>query len=313
MSGFFRFILKRIVYMLITLLLISSCTFLLMNFLPGSPYGNEEKLTNKQREVMNERYGLNKPLGERYIIYMSGMLKGDFGISLQFGDQPVRSILSKRIGPSLQLGIQAMILGTSVGIILGMIAAMFQNSFIDAIVSLIAIIGRSVPNFVFAVLLQLLFAVYLKLFPIALWDKGFLSTVLPTVALSVSPMADSARFIRTEMIEVLNSDYIELARAKGMSEWRVAFKHGLRNALIPLITILGPMSVSLMTGSLVVENIFAIPGIGEQFVKSIMTNDYSTIMAVTMLYSTMLVTIILFVDILYGIVDPRIRVGGGEY
>lgn len=313
MSNFFRFILKRVVYMLITLFLISSCTFLLMNFLPGTPYNNEAKLTNKQREIMNKRYGLNKPLVKRYIIYMSGAVRGDFGISLQFGDQPVKSILAKRIGPSLQLGTQAMILGTTVGIILGTVAAMFQNSFIDGIASLSAIIGRSVPNFVFAVLLQLLFAVYLKWFPIALWNEGFLSTVLPTVALSISPMADSARFIRTEMIEVLNSDYVELARAKGMSEWRVAFKHGLRNALIPLITILGPMSVSLMTGSLVVENIFAIPGIGEQFVKSIMTNDYSTIMAVTMLYSTLLVTIILLVDILYGIVDPRIRVGGGEY
>ena len=150
--------------------------------------------------------------------------------------------------------------------------------------------------------------------PIALWNEGFRSSILPTIALSISPLADSARFMRTEMVDVLGSDYVELARAKGLSRWEVAFKHGIRNALIPLVTIIGPMTVGLMTGSMVVENIFAIPGIGEQFVKSILTNDYPTIMGVTMMYSTMLVIVILLVDILYGIIDPRIRVAteGGE-
>ncbi|WP_058301081.1 oligopeptide ABC transporter permease [Gorillibacterium timonense] len=311
MTNYCKFIGKRVGYMLVTLFFISSITFLLMNFLPGSPYNNEEKLTNQQRQIMDEKYGLNKPVTERYATYMSGIVRGDFGISLQFSNQPVGKLLSKRIGPSLQLGIQAMLLGTVVGIVLGTISAMYQNSFTDTFASLTAIIGRSIPNFVFAVLLQAIFAISLKWLPIALWDDGFRSTILPTIALSISPMADAARFIRTEMIEVLNSDYVELARAKGQSEWRMAFVHGLRNALIPLITILGPMTVGLMTGSLVVENIFAIPGIGEQFVKSILTNDYATIMGVTLLYSTLLVVVILLVDILYGIIDPRIRVAGG--
>lgn len=298
--------------MILTLLLISQLTFLLMNFLPGSPYSNEEKLTSQQREIMNEKYGLNKPLGERYLIYMSGIVRGDFGVSLQFSNQPVSKLLSDRIGPSIQLGIQAMIFGTLVGVALGTISALHQNSFLDTLASLSAIIGRSIPNFVFAVLLQLIFAISLKWLPIALWNDGFRSTILPTLALSIAPMADAARFIRTEMIEVLNSDYVELARAKGQSERRIALVHGLRNALIPLLTILGPMTVSLMTGSLVVENIFAIPGIGEQFVKSILTNDYATIMGVTLMYSVMLVIVILIVDILYGIIDPRIRVAGGK-
>ncbi|GIO40146.1 peptide ABC transporter permease [Paenibacillus antibioticophila] len=312
MTNYLKFIAKRLGYMILTLLLISQLTFLLMNFLPGSPYSNEEKLTSQQREIMNEKYGLNKPLGERYLIYMSGIVRGDFGVSLQFSNQPVSKLLSDRIGPSIQLGIQAMIFGTLVGVALGTISALHQNSFLDTLASLSAIIGRSIPNFVFAVLLQLIFAISLKWLPIALWNDGFRSTILPTLALSIAPMADAARFIRTEMIEVLNSDYVELARAKGQSERRIALVHGLRNALIPLLTILGPMTVSLMTGSLVVENIFAIPGIGEQFVKSILTNDYATIMGVTLMYSVMLVIVILIVDILYGIIDPRIRVAGGK-
>ncbi|SDF55081.1 oligopeptide transport system permease protein [Fontibacillus panacisegetis] len=312
MTNYIKFIAKRLAYMIVTLLLISQITFLLMNFLPGSPYSNEEKLTPQQLEIMNEKYGLSKPFGERYLLYMSGIVRGDFGISLQFSNQPVSKLLSERIGPSMQLGIQAMIFGTIVGIVLGTVSALHQNSFLDALASLSAIIGRSIPNFVFAVLLQLIFAITLKWLPIALWNDGFSSTILPTLALSITPMADAARFIRTEMIEVLNSDYVELARAKGQSERRIAIVHGLRNALIPLLTLLGPMTVGLMTGSLVVENIFAIPGIGEQFVKSILTNDYSTIMGVTLIYSAMLVTVILIVDILYGIIDPRIRVAGGK-
>ncbi|MBA9084288.1 oligopeptide transport system permease protein [Fontibacillus solani] len=312
MTNYFKFIAKRLAYMIVTLLLISQITFLLMNFLPGSPYSNEEKLTPQQLEIMNEKYGLSKPFGERYLLYMSGIVRGDFGISLQFSNQPVSKLLSERIGPSMQLGIQAMIFGTIVGIVLGTVSALHQNSFLDALASLSAIIGRSIPNFVFAVLLQLIFAITLKWLPIALWNDGFSSTILPTLALSITPMADAARFIRTEMIEVLNSDYVELARAKGQSERRIAIVHGLRNALIPLLTLLGPMTVGLMTGSLVVENIFAIPGIGEQFVKSILTNDYSTIMGVTLIYSAMLVTVILVVDILYSIIDPRIRVAGGK-
>ena len=168
------------------------------------------------------------------------------------------------------------------------------------------------PNFIIAVLGQFIFAITLKWMPIGLWDDGFRSTILPTLALPISPMADAARFIRTEMVDVLSSEYIELARAKGMGPWRVAFTHGLRNALIPLITILGSMTVSLMTGSLFVENIFAVPGIGEQFTKSILSNDYYTIMAVAILFSALLVVVIFITDILYQLIDPCVRVEGSH-
>ena len=308
MKNYAKFLGTRIFYMFLTLFLIASITFFLMKLLPGTPYSNQEKLSEEQIYIMNEKYGLNKPMAEQYWIYITGLLRGNLGVSFQFNNTPVTTLLSSRVGPSLQLGFQAIILGTLLGIILGVIGAMNQNTWIDTSATFMAILGRSIPNFVFAVLLQLVFGVYLKWFPIAMWKDGFASSVLPTIALAISPLADSARFIRTEMVDVLSSDYIELARAKGLSRWTVAFKHGVRNALIPLVTLLGPLAVGLMTGSLVVENIFSIPGIGEQFVKSIMTNDYPTIMGVTILFSAMLVGVILLVDILYGIIDPRIRV-----
>jgi oligopeptide transport system permease protein len=310
MKRWFRFFAHRIGYMVITLFVIITITFLLMNLLPGTPYQDQSRLTAIQIKMLNEKYGLNKPLGERYFNYLGNILKGDFGISLQFSDQKVSTLLKARVGPSVQLGLQAAVFGALAGITLGAIAAVKHNTWIDTFCSLFAILGRSAPNFVVAVLLQFIFAISLGVLPIGLWNDGFRSTILPSLALSISPMADSARFIRAELIEVLGSDYIELARAKGMGEVRLVLTHGLRNALIPFLTIIGPMTVSLMTGSLVVENIFAVPGIGEQFTKSILSNDYATIMAVTILFSILLILVIFIMDLLYQVIDPRVRVGG---
>ncbi|CAM3366187.1 oligopeptide ABC transporter permease [Vagococcus fessus] len=307
-----KYLAKRVGLMIVTLWLIITATFFLMNFLPGSPYANQEKLSPEQIELLDKQSGLDKPLAERYVIYLKNVSKGDFGVSFQFQNQPVSKLIGKRIGPSVQLGVQAIIVGTLLGIGLGVLSAMKQNTWIDSVSTVIAILGRSIPNFVFAVILQYIFALKLNWFPIAKWDQGMWSTILPTLALAMSPLADSARFIRTEMVEVLSSDYIELAEAKGLSRVKVSFKHGLRNSLIPLVTLLGPMTVGLLTGSLVIENIFAVPGIGEQFVKSIMMKDFPTIMAITIMYSTLLVVVMLIVDILYGLIDPRIRVSGGK-
>lgn len=311
MNSYIKYVLKRVFFMIITLWLIATITFFLMQLLPGTPYTNQERLSPETIEMLNKQVGLDKPVIVQYGIYLSNLIQGDFGISFQFKNQPVAHLLAGRIGPSLQLGLQAIIFGTVLGTILGTISAMKQNTWADTSSTLVAILGRSIPNFVFAVLLQYIFAIKLQVLPIAKWD-GFVYTILPTIALAMSPLADSARFIRTEMVEVLHSDYVELAKAKGLGRWEIAFKHGLRNSLIPLMTLLGPLAVALMTGSLVVENIFAIPGIGEQFVKSITTNDYPTIMAVTILYSFMLIFVILIVDLLYGLVDPRIRVSEGS-
>lgn len=308
-----RYIGKRLIYMVITLALIATFTFFLMKILPGSPIASASKLSPEQRAVVEARYGLNEPLPVQYFDYMFGLLKGDLGISInQFKGANVTDLILSRMGPSAQIGFQGMILGTIIGVLLGMVAALRQNTWIDYSSTLIAIIGISIPSFVFATLLQYWLGVKLEWFPVALWEHGFMSSVLPSIALAMFPLATAARFIRTEMIEVLSSDYITLAKAKGSSGFEVAFKHAFRNALIPLVTVLGPMAVGILTGSLVVEQIFAIPGIGEQFVKSIMVNDFSIIMGTTIFFSVFLIVVILIVDILYGIIDPRIRLSGGK-
>lgn len=304
-----KYLLKRVLYMLLTLFLVATITFFLMKLMPGTPYTNQAKMTASQIEIMNKQYGLDKPIWEQYLIYIFGMFHGDFGTSFQYSNQPVAYLISSRLGASMQLGLQAMIFGVFFGVILGAAAAIKHNTWADTGATVIAIIGKSVPNFVLAILLQYYIALKLGWFPIAGWSQ-FSNTILPTIALGVGPLAETARFIRTSMVEVLNSDYIELAKAKGLSKFEVVYHHALRNSLIPLVTLLGPYTVALMTGSMVIENIFNIPGIGEQFVKSIMTNDYPTIMGVTMVFSIGLVVVILITDIIYGLIDPRIRLEG---
>ncbi|SOB37811.1 oligopeptide ABC transporter (permease) [Latilactobacillus sakei] len=306
-----KYLIKRIFYLVLTLFIVASVTFFMMKLMPGTPYTNQQKMSADQLRIMNEQYGLNKPLFQQYIIYLGGLLHGDFGTSFQFNNQPVANLIMTRLGPSLQIGAQAMLLGSVLGVLLGAVAAIRKNTWVDGVATFFSILGISIPNFFLAVLLQFFLAFKLQMFPIALWD-GWSSSILPSLALAVAPLANTARFMRTEMVDVLSSDYIELAKAKGNSKWQTVAKHALRNSMIPVVTIIGPMAVNLMTGSLVVENIFSIPGIGEQFVKSIMTNDYPTIMGLTIFYSFLLTVIILVVDILYGIIDPRIRLSDGQ-
>ncbi|MFD1851981.1 oligopeptide ABC transporter permease [Oceanobacillus bengalensis] len=305
-----RYIAKRVMYMLITLFIIATLSFFLMKMLPGSPLNAEEKLTEEQQAIVLEKYGLNDPIPIQYVNYLAGLVQGDLGISFAFSNTPVTDILMDRMGPSAQLGAQALVVGTVIGVLLGLIAAISHNGFLDYTSTIIAVLGTSIPNFVFAGLLQYLFAAEWELFPVALWGS-FEHSILPTIALMIFPMATAARFVRTEMVEVLGSNFITTARAKGVSEPGIVFKHGLRNAMIPLVTVIGPMAVSLMTGSMVIEQIFAIPGIGEQFVNSVMVNDYPTIMGTTLLFAALFIGIILVTDLLYGLIDPRIRISGG--
>lgn len=307
----FKYISQRIFFMCVTLLIIASLTFFLMKIIPGTPFKNANKLSEAQMEIMLDKYGLDEPVPVQYIKYIGNILQGDLGTSFQFNNTPVTEIIGDLIGPSAQLGFQAMFLGTLVGIALGLIAALKQNTWIDYGSTFIAVLGKSVPSFVFAGLMQYFIGVKLGLLPVAFW-RGFEYTIMPTIALSIFPISIAARFMRTEMIEVLGSDYITLARAKGASGFEVAVKHALRNALIPVVTVLGPLTVSLMTGSLVIEKIFSVPGIGEQFVKAIQVNDYQVIMGTTLLFATLFVVVILIVDILYGLIDPRIRLAGGK-
>ncbi|MDQ0861209.1 oligopeptide ABC transporter permease [Bacillus sp. V2I10] len=301
---------QRMIYMLITLILIASFTFFLMKLIPGTPFNNG-KLSDAQVEIMKDKYGLDQPVPVQYFTYMTNLAKGDLGVSFQFDNTPVSELLAARIAPSAILGFQAMFVGTLFGIFLGIVGALRQNTWVDYGATFFAVIGKSIPSFVFAGLLQYYVGVKLGWLPVAFW-RGPEYSILPTIALAMFPIAIAARFMRTEMIDVLNSDYITLAKAKGASYFEIAFKHALRNALIPVVTVLGPLAVGLMTGSLVIEKIFSVPGLGEQFVKSITVNDYPVIMGTTLLFAFLFVLIILVVDILYGIIDPRIRLAGGK-
>lgn len=301
-----KYILKRIAIIVLTLVIVITATFFLMKLMPGSPLANAERLSETQRKLIEAQYGLDKPLLTQYISYLWNALHFDFGVSFQFANQDVSTLIAQRMGPSSQLGIQALIFGVIAGTGIGAAAAVRRNTKTDTALSVLAVIGISVPSFVFAALLQYFVGLKLGWLPIAGW-KGFMSTILPTIALGLSPLAISARFIRTEMVDVLGSDYIELARAKGLSKNEIIWKHAMRNSLIPLVTLIGPLAVNLLTGSIVVENIFSIPGIGNQFVSSILTNDYQLIMGTTIVYAMMLMVVLLITDILYGVIDPRIR------
>ncbi|WP_257349153.1 oligopeptide ABC transporter permease [Pseudalkalibacillus decolorationis] len=305
------YITKRVFYMIITLLLIASATFFLIKVMPGNPLSNAAKLTAEQEAIILENYGLDKPVPVQYLLYMGNVLTGDLGLSFQYDGRDVTSLILNRIGPSAQLGIQAILFGSVIGILLGILSAIRYNTIWDYGSTFIAVIGISIPSFVFAALLQYYVGVKLQWLPVAFWE-GFEYSILPTLALAVGVIAVCARFMRTEMLEVLGQEYITTARAKGVSGFSVIFKHAVRNSMIPLITILGPLTAALMTGTLVIEKIFAVPGLGEQFVLSITTNDYPVIMGTTLFFSFFLILTILIVDILYGVIDPRIRLSGGK-
>lgn len=304
------YFLKRLGYMFVSLFIIISITFFLMKLMPGSPF-NDAKLSPEQKQILAEKYGLNDPVGVQYLNYLKNVVSGDFGNSFQYHNQPVWDLISPRLIPSLEMGLIAVIIGILLGLFLGVIAAIKQNTWIDYLATTVSVIAVSVPSFVLAVLLQNVFSVQLRWFPVAGWE-GLPTIVLPSLSLSAIVMATVSRYIRSEMIEVLNSDYILLAYAKGVPQYKIIFVHALRNALIPVITVIVPMTASIMTGTLTIENIFGVPGLGDKFVRSIATNDFSLIMAITILFSSFFIASIFVVDILYGIIDPRIRVKGGK-
>lgn len=306
-----RYILKRLGFMIVTLFVIVTATFFLMELIPGSPFTNPEKLTEKQLVILNAKYGLDQPVAIQYLKYVGNLLQGDLGYSFQYEGRTVYSMIGDRIGPSAFLGLQALVFGAIVGLLLGIVSALKHNSLLDYVSVTIAVLGMSIPSFVFAALVQYYIGVKLGWLPVALWE-GYASTILPSFALSVTVIATVARFIRSEMLEVLGQDYVTTARAKGLSEFTVIGKHVTRNALIPVVTMLGPLAVSIMTGTLVIEKIFSVPGLGEQFTLSILVLDYSVIMGITLFYSALFIFIVFVVDILYGLLDPRIDYKGGE-
>lgn len=309
-----KYIAKRLVIAVITLIIIITILFFMLKLMPGSPF-NSEKLTPEQMALVYEKYGLDKPVYVQLIQYLKNMLSGDFGQSFSVArNVDVKELILPRAKISFSIGLLSVLFGTVVGVALGVFAALRHNTIWDNIATVISVLGVSIPSFVFALALLILFGVKIPVFPVIYnTNKPFVSAILPMLALSVGVIANVARFTRSEMIEVLGSDYLLLAQAKGLDKKHLIRHHALRNTLIPVITILAPILVSLLTGSMVIEQIGGIPGLGTLLVKAIEVNDYNVIMAIAFMYSLLYIVIMLLVDISYGLIDPRIRLTKGAH
>ncbi len=304
-----KYVLKRVITAFFTLLAITLILFILMQLMPGSPF-NDEKLNEAQKAALYAKYGLDQPIVVQFFRYVANMFRGDLGVSYKISkNTPITQLIASRLPISIGIGFAAVLIGAVVGLLLGLLAAFKRDTAWDTFATIISVIGVSVPSYVFALALSYQFGFKLDWFPMLFTAKDVIgSSVLPSVSLSMFTMASIARFTRAEMIEVLGSDYMLLAESKGLSGNKLIFSHALRNALIPIITVLAPLVVDLMTGSLVVEKIFSIPGVGSLLVNAIQSNDYNVVIALSFIYSAMYIGIMLVVDILYGIIDPRIRV-----
>jgi oligopeptide transport system permease protein len=306
-----KYITRRLIYMVVSLYLIVTATFFLMRLAPGNPFTSEKKLPPEIEAALNEHFGLNDPWYAQYGDYLLRIAQWDFGPSFKYKTRTVNDLISEGFPVSLALGAQAILIALALGLILGIIAALYHNKWQDYGAMIIAVLGISVPSFIMATVLQYFFAIKWGLLPVARWDS-FMHTILPSLALAASPMAFIARLTRSSMLEVLANDYIRTAKSKGLSKGVITIKHTIRNALLPVVSYMGPLSAGIITGSFVIERIFGIPGLGSHFVTSISNRDYTVIMGVTVFYSIILLFSILLVDIAYGLIDPRIKIAGGK-
>ena len=304
-----RYLLGRLAGILIVFFLVSVVIFLLMHAIPGGPY-NEDKVPLSPEAKANylRKYGLDRPLVEQYLLYMGNVLRGDFGVPFQSPTETVTGLIARTWPVSASLGFAALLVAIPSGLLLGILAATRQNSWLDYAASATSTLGLTVPNFVVAVWLVLLFAVQLKWLPTGGWGEWH-HYIMPLTALALAPMALTARYTRTSILEVSRSDFIRTARAKGLSSRQIMMRHTLRNALIPLITVLGPQIPNLITGTIFIESIFRVPGLGKFFVTSILGRDYPMIMALMLLVAVVWSMVYLVTDILYTVVDPRVRLG----
>ncbi len=301
-----RYVVKRFFASVLTVWVLVTAVFFLVRSLPGDPF-SEEKVTQAVRVNLEKYFGMDKPIYMQYFVYLGNLLKGDMGYSLHNANQRVNTIISNTFPKSADLGLRALLIAILVGLPLGVLAALHRGRALSHVSIVIAILGVSVPNFVMGYMLQYFFSYKLKWFPVALW-RGFPYTVLPSIALSFATMAILSRLMRTSMLNVTNEDYIKTARAKGLSTLAIVMKHQIRNAILPIVTILGPITAAVLTGTFVIENIFAIPGMGRFYVIGINNRDYTITLGLTVFYGSFLVMANFLVDILYGIIDPRIRV-----
>lgn len=299
-----KYCLKRILLAIVTMFCIIGITFFAMNAIPGGPFDSEKAPSPEIKAVLMERYHLDKPLGEQFLLYIRNLLRGDFGISIKTGRSVTDTIL-RSFRVSAKIGLLAVVTAIIMGLILGCIAAAFVNRWPDRLIVTLTSVIVSVPSFVIASVLMLVFCLKLKW--VSAWSPENPNYILPVISLAVFPMANIIRYTKSSMLDVLGQNYIRTARAKGLEEWRVIFKHGFRNASIPIITYIGPMIAGILTGSIVIETVFTIGGLGFQFVNGITNRDYTLIMGTTIFFAAIIILITLLSDLLYKAVDPRIK------
>jgi oligopeptide transport system permease protein len=300
-----RYILKRLLVAVVAIFILATITFFMLRLVPGDPFAGP-RITPEVKLRLREHYGLEKPLIEQYLIYMGNLLQGDFGYSLAKRGHRVNTIIAEAFPASLDLGIRAMILSIIFGLFFGVVAALNRGKPLDYLTVILVLVGISVPSFVLAGLLQYFFGVYLRILPVARYETPW-HTILPAFALSLGTMATIARYMRSSMLEIVGADYIKTARAKGLLPWQVVWRHQIRNALFPILTILGPATAMVLTGSFVVETIFAIPGLGRHFVQAMQNLDYTLVMGLTVFFGAFLIGMNFLIDVAYGLIDPRVR------
>ncbi|VBB05240.1 Hypothetical protein LUCI_0447 [Lucifera butyrica] len=304
-----KYTLKHLVSAFLVLLVIITITFILMHAIPGGPFTGEKDLPPAILKNIQDRYRLNDPLWKQYTDYLTHLAHWDFGPSFKYQGRTVNDIIGESFPVSFELGMISIAISVIIGIPAGVVAALRQNKWQDYATMFFATIGVAVPNFVIAAVLIYFFAIKLELFPAAMWG-GPEYMVLPSLALAGMPTAFIARLTRSSMLEILGQDYIKTARSKGLPEYLVMYRHAVKNALIPVVTYIGPMAAAILTGSFVVETMFAIPGLGRYYVTSIYNRDYTTILGVTIFYSILVVGLNLAVDLIYPLLDPRIKLDG---
>ena len=302
------YIIKRIFNAFIVLWIVITITFFLMHAIPGGPFTAEKSLPPYVLHSIEERYKLNDPLYKQYGDYLCNLVQGDLGPSFEYPGRSVNDIIKDGFPVSFKLGIEAILIAIIIGIPAGILAGVKKDKWQDRAVNFFTTLGVAVPSFVVAALLIYVLSTKLHLLPAAMWN-GWRYEIMPALALSGMPMSFIARLTRSSMLDILSQDYIKTARAKGLSWSRVLIKHALPNSLIPVVTYLGPMTASILTGSFVIETIFAIPGLGQYFVTSIYNRDYTVILGVTIFYSVIVIVLNMVVDLLYPLLDPRIKIG----
>ena len=305
------YIIKRVFNAVVVLWVVTTITFFLMHAIPGGPFTAEKSLPPYVMQSIEARYKLNDPLYKQYRDYLVNLAQGDLGPSFKYPGRSVNDIIKDGFPVSFQLGMEAILLAVIIGIPAGILAAVKKGKWQDHAVNFFTTLGVAVPSFVVAALLIYVLATKLHLLPAAMWN-GWQYQIMPALALSGMPMSFIARLTRSSMLDVLNQDYIKTARAKGLTWLTVLFKHALPNSLIPVVTYIGPMAAGILTGSFVIENIFAIPGLGQYFVTSIYNRDYTVILGVTIFYSVIIIVLNMLVDLIYPLLDPRIKIGSGK-